>query len=246
MTTSIPSSRKIAPYANGLEIAYASATTLTVSAGSCSDDANAWDIINNSAVTIDAAVVGLNGIDTGTLGASTLYYIYEIGSSLGSTLVGSIISTSATSPILPARYDLKKLIGYIYTDGSSHFVNQRIFGKGRVRKCVYDTAVSVLSGGSATFVAVDLSAAVPALDKVDVEFIASITPNTAGNVGYIRPAGSTATVVPALSGCVAAKAQLGMINSLTAIASGVAKIEYKTSEASDTFALTVYSYTYHI
>lgn len=71
-------------YINGLAVSPgATTTTLNVAAGAARDSTNTDDIVLASAVTINAAVVGLNGIDTGALAANTFYYVYVIGSSLG-------------------------------------------------------------------------------------------------------------------------------------------------------------------
>lgn len=70
-------------YIDGLGIApAATTTTLTLSAGAARNSTNLNDIVLSTAVTINAATVGANGIDTGALAASTFYYVYVIGSSL--------------------------------------------------------------------------------------------------------------------------------------------------------------------
>lgn len=73
-------------YVDGLGIAPASTTTtLTLSSGAARDSTNVADISLSADVTINAAVVGANGIDTGALAASTFYYVYVIGSSLSAS-----------------------------------------------------------------------------------------------------------------------------------------------------------------
>lgn len=71
-------------YINGLGIAPGSTTTkINLAAGAARDSTNQNDIVLSSAVTINAATNGANGLDTGALGASTFYYVFVIGSSLG-------------------------------------------------------------------------------------------------------------------------------------------------------------------
>lgn len=73
-------------YINGLGIAPASTTTtLTLFSGAARDSTNVNDIVLSADVTINAANVGANGIDTGALAASTFYYVYVIGSSLSAS-----------------------------------------------------------------------------------------------------------------------------------------------------------------
>jgi len=95
-------------YMNGLGIA-PGATTLKVAlqAGACRDSTNQEDIVLGSAVSINFGVVGANGIDTGAIGASTMYHVYVIGSSLSadpetnvSTQVSTIGGTSLNGIIL--------------------------------------------------------------------------------------------------------------------------------------------------
>lgn len=70
-------------YINGLGIS-TGATNLLVNmaAGAARDSTNQDDIVLPSAVVINSAANGANGLDTGTLAASTFYYVYVIGSSL--------------------------------------------------------------------------------------------------------------------------------------------------------------------
>lgn len=71
-------------YIDGLAISPGSTTSLiNLAAGAARDSTNTDDIVLSSAVIINAAVNGANGLDTGALAASTFYYVYVIGSSLG-------------------------------------------------------------------------------------------------------------------------------------------------------------------
>lgn len=71
-------------YIDGLAISPGTTTSLiNLAAGAARDSTNTDDIVLPVAVIINAAVVGANGIDTGALAASTFYYVYVIGSSLG-------------------------------------------------------------------------------------------------------------------------------------------------------------------
>lgn len=64
---------------------------------------------------------GANGLDTGSPAASTWYYVYVI-SQVGGANVDVLFSLSASTPTLPATYTVKRLIGAIKTDASTHIL----------------------------------------------------------------------------------------------------------------------------
>lgn len=83
-------------------------------------DANkSYKKINNVALAINSAAVGVNGLDTGVLVASTVYYVWVIFNPTTNTTAG-IISLSLTAPTLPAGYTFKARYGSIRTDGSGN------------------------------------------------------------------------------------------------------------------------------
>jgi hypothetical protein len=241
-TNSIPALNLPSSYINGMQLAWASTTTLTVKNGQCRDSQNVFDIVVSTAsTTINGAANGLNGLDTGSLATSTLYYVFAIAASTAYQASGFIISASAT-PVLPSGYDIYRRIGYARTDGSSHFLMFYQSGIGGSRKYILDAPISVLSGGSsATFVALDLSGAIPPIDKCLVGLQASFTPNAAGDIATIRPSGSSSTTSLIISGVVAAKAQQLSVESMALLISGVPKIDYEVT-ASGALTLLVASF----
>jgi len=110
---------------------------ITISAGACIDGTGAESMVLASAITkqIDAAwAVGTNagGMDTGTVGNSTWYYIWLIKRS-DTGVVDALFSTSATAPTMPTSYDYKRLIGAVKTDGSANILGfnaYELFGGG--------------------------------------------------------------------------------------------------------------------
>lgn len=239
-------------YTNGCVPQYASTTTLSVSAGAKRDSNNVTDMVLSTAVTINSAVNGINGLDTGTIAASTLYYIYIISDSAstdGTTNpAGAVISISATTPTLPAGYDSYALNGYWFTDGSSHFVLGYVTAStGGSHTFYYDAPVSVLSGGSsATAAAVSLATAVPPVAYTPVWMSVSFTPATGGDSVSFRPTGSSATASYTVSSVVAAKAQLVTQRLLSNVAAGAAKVDYINSAASGATTLLVQGYEYTV
>ncbi|MFC3939633.1 hypothetical protein CCU68_18785 [Pseudomonas gingeri NCPPB 3146 = LMG 5327] len=72
--------------------------------------------LNAVSLNINAAVVGVNGLDTGALAASTWYSLWVIWNG---TVTSGLLSLSATSPTLPSGYTHKARVGWIRTDATS-------------------------------------------------------------------------------------------------------------------------------
>ncbi|MBV2180880.1 MAG: hypothetical protein KUL86_06545 [Castellaniella sp.] len=68
-------------------------------------------------LTINSATSGANGLDTGSLAASTWYSAWVIGN--GTTVAG-LLSLSSTAPTLPAGYMYSARVGWIRTDGTAN------------------------------------------------------------------------------------------------------------------------------
>lgn len=75
-------------------------------------------VLQTFAQTINITVNGANGLDTGTVTTNTLYAVYVITNASGSLQAG-LVSLSSTSPTLPAGYTLKRLVGFMKTNGSA-------------------------------------------------------------------------------------------------------------------------------
>lgn len=215
MTISLPIVNAGNQYINGLRLAYASATTITVSQGLCRNSTNVNDIVvglslnvaatqtgelpvpaGSGAVTISTAVNGVAGLDIGTIAASTFYAVHAIGDSLGINASSAMISTSVTAPVLPSGYDMFRRIGFIKTDGSSNILAFRQEGVTGDRWMWWDVAIAtgVTSGSSATFATVDCSAGIPAMGvNSEALFLVVFTPTGAANTVELRPGLSSAT-----------------------------------------------------
>lgn len=68
-------------------------------------------------ITINSSATGENGLDTGTLAASTWYSVWVIWN--GATAAG-LLSLSAASPAMPIGYTHRARVGWIRTDGSAN------------------------------------------------------------------------------------------------------------------------------
>jgi hypothetical protein len=220
-----PSSTLPVNHIDGLSVAWASNSTLTVAVGSCKDSTNTFDMQLRAITTVSSAFVGVNGLDTGTVAAAQIYAVYVIGSSQGYLPIATLLSTSATAPYMPTGYDLFRRVGWAVTVGSN-FIKMIQTGANATRTYWLDTAVSVLSGGtSATLAAVDLSAVIPAINT-KVYLNALFTPNAAGDMAAVTSGSSVATTILKMTGVVAAKVQGVQLITLATLVSGVPKVQY--------------------
>ena len=76
-------------------------------------------------MAINSGTSGANGLDTGSLAASTWYYLYLI---YNGTTVAGLMSASSSAPTLPSGYTYSSLIGVALTDGSKNFVGLKAAG----------------------------------------------------------------------------------------------------------------------
>lgn len=223
-------------FVQGLQVSVASTTTLGVAAGSCRDSSDEQNIDLPSAVVINFANAGVvNGIDTGAIGASKLYYVYVIGSSLDPSgeekPVGGLVSLSS-SPLLPPGYDMYRRVGWARSGAGSTLLTMYQSGEGNVRQYSYDTMIVALASGTATtLTAIDLSASCPPLNNMKVNFFVEFTPASAGDTVKFAPFGSTATVIPGVSGAVAAVKQSMQVPVLAKLDTATPKVLYINSAA---------------
>ena len=228
-------------YISGLKVYSAAptgATSIVISPGAARDINNNLDMVvgvqNYANIDLPAAsfnnyqpglivsslVNGANGLDTGSIAASTQYAIYLIGDSRLYNPTAAVLSLTSNSPgpIMPKGYDSYRLIGFWATDGSKHFVYSTQKPQNFDGALTYYNvpAIQVLSGGNATsFTAMDLTtnSALPTttLQNIVVNLLVVFTPAAAGDVVQFRPTGSSAT---------------GNLATITGVAAGIAQTQY--------------------
>lgn len=256
-------------YISGCNISVASTTLLAIGPGQARDSMDNIDMPisfpNLQGLTVptilfqnfmqplflNSAVVGVNGIDAGALAASTQYAVYLIGDSRGYNPVAGIITLSSNAfPLIPLGYDSYRLLGFIETDGASHFVFATHAPQLMQNALSFylQPPVSVLSGGAATtFTGVDLNAAVPSagLPNVIVYLLVNFIPAAVGDTLTIRPTGSTATTgLITITGLTAGVAQSQYIQVIAGVnGSTHASIDYEVTSASDSASLSVVGWT---
>jgi hypothetical protein len=258
-------------YISGLNISVASTTVLAIAPGQARDSSDNIDMPvgfpnlqgNTLPATqfqnymppifVNGAVNGANGLDSGSLIATMDYAIFLIGDSRGYNPVSGILSlTSNTSPLLPLGYDSYRLLGFIQTDGSAHFVvsSTNPLNARNLRSFYLSPAVSVLSGGNATtFTAIDLSTPVPTTTARDVIVYLQVvfTPLAIGDTVQFRPTaeGTPQTAgLTTITGVAAGIAQTQYLSVIAGVGSSKPEIDYKVTVSGDSVSVLVVGYAY--
>lgn len=246
-------------YIAGLQISNnstAPTTKLDIAAGQCRDSSNNIDIVLGSAplngpttavpLILDFTVNGVNGLDTGTVTGMRDYAIYLLGDSTYNHPVCCIATLATNSiPLIPFGYDSYRLIGYWETAGDGTLKLMTQTGNGSYRKNTLTNTAQYLNAGTSTsFLAIDLTGAVPPIVS-KVEFNYFYTPAVAANSFNLRATGSGSTNGIIGGGAVAAVVAKGLVSTLSGVAANKAQVDFKVT-ASDSLTLNVSSYEYYL
>lgn len=238
-------------------------TKFDVSAGICRDSTDTFDInlgnfnnfqngqAANSVTTVDTGVTGINGLDTGVLVASKVYYVYAVSDPVSANATGVMASLALPSvgPLMPFGYSAFRLIGYMVTDGSVHFLKCYNSGNQNARIFTYDApqATSVTAGTSATYAAINLVTLVPAnADNLPVLFKADWTANAAANTFNMQGGNATGdewTMIAPVAGGTAHTVGFGQV--LSQLVAAVPTSNYKVSAVGGV-AINVVGFNYYI
>lgn len=241
-------------YINDLKITNNSTTPntkLDVATGQCRDSTNTYDMVLSTAVTINSANTGLNGIDTGAVVAAKVYYIYLITDPVSGNTAGCMMSLAlpATGPLMPFGYSAYRWIGCVTTAaGAATFVLGYWTGNNNTRRFTYDApiATSVTAGTSATYAAIVLTTLVPAVADTPVLFKADWTANAAADTFNMHGGNSTGdawTLISPVAGGTAHTVGFGTV--LSQLVAAVPTSSYKVSAVGGV-AINVAAYEYFI
>ncbi len=238
-------------------------TILDISAGIMRDASNTYDLnlgnyngqVNpnppaNFVSKINSALLGLGGIDTGTVAANTLYKIYVVADPVSGLPSGCIMSLALPSvgPLLPFGYSVYRHIGYWPTDGSANFLLGYSFGTRSSRSFTYDAPISVgTTASSASYAAINLTKFVPLVNNTPVLLNVSLT-GTAADTMNLQPGNATgdAVIIEAQVTSQAIKAQVTVLAQNTTISMVLSPtINYKNS-GTDTITVAVGGFSYVI
>ena len=253
-------------YISGLGVSVASNTVIALAPGQARDTFNQIDMPVGYAnyeggifpapsylncpqpLFINSSVVGINGLDSGTLAASSNYIVYLIADSRNYKPVAGLLSAySNPYPLLPAGYDSYRIIGFVSTDSSIHFTAASVLNAKNEKAFFLQPYVSVLSGGNATtFTAVNLSTPIPTTtDPFVIAYLNIIfTPAAVGDVVQLRPTGSTATTgLVTIVGVTAGVSQTECVQVMTGVSGSVPEVDYKVTASGDSVSILVEGYT---
>ena len=185
-------------YINGLGI-FNDATTpntlLDIFPGSCLDSTGTFQFNSNVTLVINAAVNGLNGLDTGTFAAATVYGVYVVWDAVHNKIAGAMLSKSYTQPLLPSGYGQFLLIGYATTAAGSAVFLKGYWSAGNAsaRTFTYDAflVTAVTAGTSTSYANVNLIAMVPNVPNTPVQIYTSFVPATAGDTLSLQAGNAT-------------------------------------------------------
>jgi hypothetical protein len=239
-------------------------TKVDVSAGMCRDSSDVFymnlgnfngflngSISPNSATVIDATINGVNGLDTGSLAASKVYLVYVIGDPINANPTACILSLALPSvgPLMPTGYSIYRHVGYIMTDGSSHFLLGYNSGNSNARTFLYDAphATSVTAGTSATYAPINLSTMVPSVNNIPVFFQVNWTANAAADTFNMQGGNQTGDAILLIAGVAGGTAHT-VVNDLmvmSQLVTAVPTVNYKVSAVGGV-AINVQGFNYYI
>lgn len=174
-----------------LVVRRASAATVDIDAAALLLKAAGGAAVRVEAVdlTVDITAAGANGLDAGSEATATWYHLWAIWN--GAAAAG-LLSTSSTSPTLPAGYTHKGYVGAVYNNASGNFVD--FFQRG---ECVgsSDGDAALTDGSAASFSAVSLAAFVPPT-AVSAQFLILVNTSTGTANAYIEVAPDGSSTAP--------------------------------------------------
>jgi hypothetical protein len=242
-------------YYNGLQIANSSTTPntqLTIGSGATIDSTATFQMVNNGTITINAATNGLNGLDTGSLAASTVYAVFLVSDPVTLQPIGAMISKSYTQPLMPFSYSAFARIGFVTTDASSHFLlGYWTAGNTGSRLFIYDApqATAITAGAATSYTNVNLTAFVPLFSQVPVWIASALTPSAASQTLKLQPGNATGdaiTITSQVNAVVVTSNSLLMAQPVVISTVSSPVINYKVSNSGAAVAINVAGYQFEL
>lgn len=159
-----------------------------INKGVCRDSTDTFDIVLNDQTILDPTVNGANGLDTGTLAANTLYYVFAVMDPTNALPSATVMSLSETVPLMPTvrgvTYSAYRLIDHVLTDSSAKLLAITNYGNDKNRYKEFASRLQVLNnqaiGGSSAFQA-SLGAYIPSDNYGRINLLGEFTAVAAGN-----------------------------------------------------------------
>ncbi len=250
-------------YANGLQIsnnATTPNTSIDVGVGSTLDYTLTYQIDLTESVTLNATTNGINGLDTGSLAASSMYAVYLVGDAVNANATGVLLSlaTFTAAPVLPFGYNVLNIIGFVATDSSSHFLKGIwTSSNSNARLFMYDApqATSITAGNATSYTTVDLSPLVPSFPSVnflgytpvprEVYISSAFTPGAASRILNMHPGTATGDAIT-ITGQVTSVVVTTQSLLFATYATSAPRIQYKVSNSGDAAAINVAGFAFFI
>lgn len=121
----------LAPLVQGsgknIKSSWASTSTANITADQLAvqNSAGLSNLLTGISQVLNTATSGANGIDTGSIAASTFYNTFIIWGTAGTACLAS----TSTTPTLPTGYTYYAAVGKVVTDSSSHLIGFKQIGK---------------------------------------------------------------------------------------------------------------------
>jgi hypothetical protein len=239
-------------YANGLQISNDGTTPdeiIDIAVGSIMDSTGVYQLNVDAVLSPSIVSSGLNGLDTGTVAASTVYAVYLVADPVTQQEIGAVFSLSLTGPLMPFGYSAYALIGFVTTDATSDILlGYWTAGNSSQRTFMYDAPIAtpITAGAATTDTAVVLTGLVPAVNLTPVYAKFAMTPAAASRTLTLKTFGAVGNMYQATSqvtGVVLSDTALV----LSALNSGVPSLEYLWSAGGgDAVAIDVAGYVFNI
>ncbi len=238
-------------YMTGLQLSNDATTPnslLDIAAGQCRDSTDAFDMLLPSAITINTAVNGAGGLDTGTIAANKMYAVVLIADPVSGNATNAMFTLAPTAPVMPFGYSAFRLIGYVAIDASSHILKGYwTAGNSGNRYFFYDApqATAITAGHATSYTNVDLTKFVPLVNNLPVWIATSYTPATAGNTLKMQPGNATGDAIiitGQVNSAVVTSNNLLLAQTVAISSVNSPVINYKEANASDAVAINVAGY----
>jgi len=238
-------------YVNGLQLSFSATNpdeVVSCAAGSTMDSTGTFQIVVSSALSASNVTAGAGGLDTGTVAASTQYFIHLIQGLLKPSNQALMYSLSATAPLMPVGYELFRCLGVVRTASDSDNLPGYWSGNGSYRTFMFDAplATTITAGAATTAAEVPLSGLVPAIYlNMPVYMYVVATGDAASRTLSVRPYSGTGYPI-VVTTQVTSVAITPTFKIQSRLNSTTPSLQYVWNAGTNTAAFSVAGYDYYI
>lgn len=166
--------------------------TITANAICVKDNSGKQQVIAPLSVAANGSSTGANGLDTGSISASTHYAVWVIWNPTTST-AAALLSLSGTSPTMPSGYTHKAKVGWIRTDSTA---NKFPLGLNQYGEWVYPKVAAGSNVTTLPVIASGIAGAATTPTWVQIG-LASVLPPDATQVAIVGRVGNSSRLIAA-------------------------------------------------